>query len=371
MPTACLLTWRQDSVISNTVRLRTMLRQLSMSRRWKLAIAVVLLVPVLVFAAGTAVIYHLLGRQYASSFVRGALLGMQARPLTNRKFEATPARIERGAYLVSVARCFGCHSETDRETDLPLPGTVGAGTTRELAMRIVYPNITPDAEAGAGTWTDDMLARAIREGVGHDGRPLVPIMPYEKFRYISDEDVASIVVYLRSISPVRNALPNMTLPLPFKLVAKGFPRSLRSPVPSPDWSDPVKRGEYLAHLANCDNCHDATDRGGRRLPYAGGQMISDKGNKKAAAANITPDPSGISYYDEALFTQVMRTGHVGARELAAAMPWRYFRNFTDDDLKSIFAYLKTFKPIKHRVDNTEPPTYCRVCGERHGGGELN
>jgi len=80
---------------------------------------------------------------------------------------------------------------------------------------------------------------------------------------------------------------------------------------------------------------------------------------------------GISYYDETLFVQVMRTGHVGARELAAAMPWRYFRNFTDDDLKSVLAYLKSLTPIKHRVDNTVPPTYCRVCGERHGGGELN
>ncbi len=352
-------------------RLQTKLRQLSMSRRWKLTIIVLPLVPVLVFAAGTAVIYHLGGRQYASSFVRGSLRGMQTRSLTNTKFEATPVRVERGAYLVSVARCFACHSQTDPETDLPLPGNVGAGTTRQLFVEVVYPNITPDAESGAGTWTDDMFARAIREGVGHDGRPLVPIMPYENFRYISDEDLASIVVYLRSTPPLHHILPKMTLPFPFELVAKGFPRSLRGPVPPPDRSDPVKRGEYLTHIANCDNCHDATDKRGRRLPYAGGQMVSDKGNKQAAAANITPDPSGISYYDEALFVQVMRTGHVGARELAAAMPWRYFRNFTDDDLKSVLAYLKSLTPIKHRVDNTVPPTYCRVCGERHGGGELN
>jgi hypothetical protein len=53
------------------------------------------------------------------------------------------------------------------------------------------------------------------------------------------------------------------------------------------------------------------------------------------------------------------------------MPWSYFRNLTDDDLKAIFAYLRTLKPVKHRVDNTEPPTYCRLCRKKHGLGNLN
>src|SRR5712692_4735953 len=98
--------------------------------------------------------------------------------------------------MPSSARCFSCHSETDPQTVLPLPGRMGAGAIRQLAVRVVYPNITPDADTGTGTWSDDMFARAIREGVGHDGRPLIPIMPYENFRHISDEDVACIVTYL-------------------------------------------------------------------------------------------------------------------------------------------------------------------------------
>ena len=63
---------------------------------------------------------------------------------------------------------------------------------------VFAPNITPDPETGAGNWTDDQLARAIREGVGHDGRALFPFMPYQDFRFYSDEDLASIIVYLRS-----------------------------------------------------------------------------------------------------------------------------------------------------------------------------
>src|SRR5260370_24841794 len=82
VPTACLLTWRPASGISNTVRLPTLTRQLSMSRRWKLAIAVVLLVPVLVFAAGIAAIYPLLGPQDGAGVWRGARRVMGRRALS-------------------------------------------------------------------------------------------------------------------------------------------------------------------------------------------------------------------------------------------------------------------------------------------------
>jgi len=80
----------------------------------------------------------------------------------------------------------------------------------------VAPNLTPDPETGSGNWSDDALARAIREGAGHDGRALFPMMPYENFRYLSDEDVASIVVFLRTLPPVRNPLPTTRLIFPVK-----------------------------------------------------------------------------------------------------------------------------------------------------------
>jgi hypothetical protein len=134
-----------------------------MSRRWKMAIAVLLLLPILAFASGTAVIYRMLGWYYATRFMIGTVMGIRARPLTRRQFDRTPTRIERGRYLVEAARCFTCHSETDSQTDLPLPGAMGAGTVRQLLLKTTYPNITPDWETGAGSWSDDMLARAIRE----------------------------------------------------------------------------------------------------------------------------------------------------------------------------------------------------------------
>ncbi len=69
----------------------------------------------------------------------------------------------------------------------------------EGSIRLVVPNITSDPETGIGKWSDDAIARAIREGIAADGSTLFPVMPYEHFRDLSDEDLASIVVFLRSL----------------------------------------------------------------------------------------------------------------------------------------------------------------------------
>jgi hypothetical protein len=106
------------------------------------------------------------------------------------------------------------------------------------------------------------------------------------------------------------------------------------------------------------------------LDFAGGFELQGPFGT-VTSSNITPDPSGISYYDENLFVQAMRTGRVGARSLNSIMPWLMFQNMTDEDLKAVFAYLRTLKPVHHRVDNTLPPTACRICGGKHGGGDQN
>lgn len=81
--------------------------------------------------------------------------------------------------------------------------------------------------------------------------------------------------------------------------------------------------------------------------------------------------TGIGYYDEYLFLQAMRAGKVKARSLSPIMPWHFYSQMTDEDLKAIFAYMRTLKPVKHTVDNTEPLTDCKLCGLKHGGGERN
>jgi hypothetical protein len=120
-------------------------------------------------------------------------IGPRARALTARKFGSTPARLARGEYLVrDVTNCMACHAEHDWTAhDAPiLPNTLGAGQDmnflKGLPGKVYAPNITPDPETGVGNWSDDQLARAIREGVSHDGRALFPFMPYPDFRSMSD-----------------------------------------------------------------------------------------------------------------------------------------------------------------------------------------
>ncbi len=273
--------------------------------------------------------------------------------------------------------CNDCHSEHDwKEPGAPLlEAKLGAGDifpVEGLPGVVVAPNLTPDVETGAGSWTDDQLARAIREGIGHDGRTLFPLMPYPEFRILSDEDLASIVVYLRSLPAVHNPLPETKIIFPVKYLIRSVPQPITEPVPNPDQSTQIKRGEYLVKLAACVICHTPARRGQRdmAMQFAGGFQFKGPWGT-VTSANITPDPSGISYYDENLFLQVMRTGKVQARQLNSIMPWIAFRTMTDEDLKAMFAHLRTLKPIHHRVDNTLAATPCKLCQGSHGAGDQN
>ncbi len=243
----------------------------------------------------------------------------------------------------------------------------------DLPGRVVAPNITPDPETGAGNWSDDQLARAIREGVGHDGRALFPLMPYEHFRSMSDEDLASIIVYLRALPPVRNPLPQTALIFPVKYLIRGVPQPLAAVVSDLDLSTPEKRGAYMTTIGGCTDCHTPSDAHGMKLAGMewGGGFILGGPFGRVASANLTPDPSGIPYYDAKMFVDVMRTGSVKARKLNPIMPTEAYRGMTDEDLMSIFAYLKTVKPVRHHVDNTEPAVLCKLCKAVHGGGNQN
>jgi mono/diheme cytochrome c family protein len=307
------------------------------------------------------------------------IIGPKARPLTDRRFEPSPQRIERGKYLVTSGRvaCVLCHSPMDVSG-----GGLKLQAGAELSGRhwgvdgtpfLTAPNLTPDPETGIGNFTDDELSRAIREGIGRDGRALFPIMPYQAMHAMPDEDLASVIVYLRSLKPIRNPLPPSAVPFPLNRLIAGVPAPLDAPVTA-DLSTPEKRGEHIVRVAICADCHTTRDDSGNVPPglnFAGGTAMSFEGRKTIYTANITPSVNGIPYYTEDLFIEVMRTGKVKARELDPMMPTTLYRNMTDQDLKDIFAYLKTLKPVEHFVDNSKPATKCARCGFEHGGGERN
>src|ERR1041385_5250778 len=230
------------------VQQHDLLGETHMPRRWQRTIGIAIAVLVIVIAL-------------AITFTIGwrPILGPKTRSLGNRRFEATAARIERGKYLVNaVAGCLGCHTDADwsKPGAPPVEAKLGSGHvwSDQKMPWLVAPNITPDKETGAGNWSDDALARAIREGIGHDGRTLFPVMPYPHYREMSDEDVASIIVYLRSVPPVRSQLPVTKIPFPLNYLMNDMPQPVTAPV-GMDVSTAEQRGRYLVTMAACTDCH--------------------------------------------------------------------------------------------------------------------
>lgn len=184
--------------------------------------------------------------------------------------------LERGRYLVeTTAACGNCH--TPKGPDGPLPGKALAGNwvVEDIPpFRAVAPNITPDRATGIGGWTDAQIARAIREGIRPDGSLIGPPMPIGLYRGLSDQDLAAMVAYLRSVPAVANPSEKSTYRIP-------LPPSYGPPVgqvAAPPRTDRVAYGAYLAGpVAHCTECHTPMLEGGRRDATklgAGGQAFA-------------------------------------------------------------------------------------------------
>ena len=287
------------------------------------------------------------------------LRGPNMRPLDEtKKFGSTPERIAKGRYLVETQlHCFLCHSERDWTTHgaPTLPGMLGAGwdvpwAENKMPGKVFAPNITSDPETGIGSHSDDALARALREGVSRDGRALF-MMPWQSYRNLSDEELASVIAYLRTLPPVKKQRAQTEIIVPVRWILKTMTKPLTAPVPEPDQSTPEKRGKHLAELGECRECHTPVNERHEPLPgldFAGGQEFRGPWGL-TRSSNITPHASGLAHYDQALFIRTMRTGNIGGRRLSSLMPWEDVGKLTDDDLKALWAYLKTIPPIAHDV----------------------
>ncbi|HTM50922.1 MAG TPA: cytochrome c [Bryobacteraceae bacterium] len=287
-------------------------------------------------------------------------------PPAEIKIEMTPGRIARGKYLFQILMaCDGCHSQHD-ETRFGRP-VVEAGRGRgfqfpgefDMPGTVVAPNITPDRETGIGAWTDGEKIRAIREGIGRDGRALFPLMPYTNYRFMSDEDVHALVAYLNSLPPVRNLLPRTELEFPVSLMIKTVPQPAGTVV-APPRSDRFKYGEYLATLAYCADCHTPVENGrpvlSKRL--AGGREFRTPwGN--VVTGNITPDAdTGIGKWSEQQFLekvyQYREYVEKGSPEVGpesfTLMPWLAFAQLPPEDLGAIYTYLMRQPPVHNAVE---------------------
>jgi hypothetical protein len=282
--------------------------------------------------------------------------------------------LERGKYITEAqaAVSIATRAQADRPRHPMVEGKrIGPGPADSELGDVIAPNISPDPETGIGNWTDDEIARAIQEGVDKDGRAL--------FRSCPTCDSATPTRISRPSSYCDRSRPSRTrcadqAQLPAQLHRQDDSRAADDTRLSPRGHARSARRVLVETIIGCGDCHTPTNQG-NPLPgmsFGGGESFDDPSQQRTIfSANITMDASGIAHYDEALFINTLRTGQIPGRKLSHIMPFEAFMNMTDDDLKDVFAYIKTRPPVKHRVSNVDPPTLCVLCNKTHGLGELN
>jgi len=280
----------------------------------------------------------------------------------NLKVEVVPAKVERGRKYASML-CISCHLDpsTGKLTGKRLadvPAVFGEAYSR---------NITRNPVFGIGSWTDGELAYLLRTGITRTGRYTPPWMP--KYPHMSDDDLESIIAFLRSddpvIAPVSLNPPGISKP---SFLTKFLTHSAFKPLPYPEspivtpaMSDEIPYGKYLSVNLGCFACHSANFRTVNELEpeksagyMGGGNPLPDLSGQIVRSANITPDETGLARWSEADFTRAVRTGirpdHTVLRYPMSPMP-----ELSEADTAAIYAYLRTVPKIHNVVARAELP----------------
>ncbi len=305
---------------------------------------------------------------FTSYFISCNNKGSSSTSAEQAKEDSVKQVIARGEYLVTkVAPCLDCHSKRDwtKYSGPVTPGTEGMGG-EEFSNKLIddFPgvvyarNITSDPETGIGNWTDDEVLRAITQGISKNGDTLFPLMPYANFNRMAKSDLQAIIAYIRTLKPIKNKVPQRHLMIPASLT---YPPNLQKSVDGnmmPPESDRAKYGEYLVITADCFACHTPSIKGKRDMQhlFSGGNTFHLE-KFTVTAANITPDSAtGIGTWTEARFLDKFKPyrdekGYsFDPGKQNTIMPVSFFAQMTDDDLKAIYAYLRTIPPVSHKVD---------------------
>jgi mono/diheme cytochrome c family protein len=269
------------------------------------------------------------------------------------------AVIARGHYIVRVvAPCAGCHGDPAQRasyvsgTDVPLVG----GFAFDIPPGQFYTrNLTSDSTTGLGSVPDKAIARALRFGVGHDGRALLPFM---EMQGLADDDLRAVVSYLRTQPPVHNPVP----PHHYNLLGKVIRATMLSkpvgPSATPLAQSPrgasVETGHYLVEsVALCWSCHTERSQmtGALTGPRYGGTTGFRESYDTARSwspPNITSDPETgrLGKMNEDQFVTRFRQGRIIP---GSPMPWQAFSRMNEEDLRAIYRYLKSVPAVKRDV----------------------
>jgi mono/diheme cytochrome c family protein len=283
---------------------------------------------------------------------------------TAMKIEATPERIARGEYLANhIAICIDCHSKRDwsRFSGPPKDGTRGQGGEL-FDQKFGFPgafysrNITPE---GISRYTDGELFRVITTGVNKEGKAMFPVMPYKYYGRMDEEDIKSIIAYIRTLSPIHNTVPQSSPDFPMSIIINTIPEKA-SFTKMPAKTDVVNYGKYIVNAAACMECHTQFEKGKlvAGTEFGGGREFPFPDGSKVRSGNITPDAeTGLGKWTEQMFVDRFHANSDSAilsrkiqpGEFNSIMPWTMYGKMHDEDLKAVYAYLRTVTPIKNAV----------------------
>ncbi|MFN8410817.1 MAG: c-type cytochrome [Anaerolineales bacterium] len=242
--------------------------------------------------------------------------------------------IARGEHWVK-AECIGCHGDD-----------LSGGPFFEAPFGAIdAKNLTP-GKGGAGTeFSDADWIRALRHGVNPESHSLL-IMPSLYFRHYSDSDLGDIIAYLKSLPPVdkESREPSFNLLGKALLGAGAFGEGFTVAEyivknPSTDTYPAAgvtpEYGNYLVAVSGCQDCHGSALAGGKS---ADPSAIN--------APNLTPGGELVAWTEDD-FIKAIRTGETlsGHQLDPAQMPWEHYKNFSDDELKAIWAYLHSLPKL--------------------------
>jgi mono/diheme cytochrome c family protein len=245
----------------------------------------------------------------------------------------TATAIERGRHLATTRGCMDCHG-----SDLSGHQVIND----PMVGKLHGSNLTRGVGGLPADFSDSDFVRAIRHGVARDGRPLV-LMPSAEFTMLTDEDVGTLIAYLKSVPNVDRprgpVSPGPVLRLlmvldKFKLAATEIDHSATH-VASITPAISVEYGKYLAF--GCVGCHGPNLSGGR-IPGGPPDWPS--------AANLTPHGTArIAQWNETQFVEAIRTRRRPDGTVIDPVMPNAFAQMTDVELKALWAYISTLPPV--------------------------
>ena len=252
--------------------------------------------------------------------------------------------LERGEYLVrGPAACGNCHTPMGPNGPDMANELGGFMVEKNPAFEAWAVNITPGSRVA--DWSDAELARAIREGIRPDGSVIGPPMPIGLYRGLSDDDLMSIVMFLRTVPASANETPFSTYNIPLP-PAYGPPIDSVAAVPA---GVTVEYGAYLAGpVAHCTECHTTFgDKGPMFETHLGAGGFEFHGPwGTSVAPNITTHPDGIpDYTDAELKTMITKGMRPDGSPMMPPMGYGYYAAMTEDDVDAVILYLRTLPPL--------------------------